>query len=174
MLCDVLIASLQARYQKQSITSSEVMRATTRLCATPKGNLYEANRATHRLITDGFFLTREDSSLPDLYIRPIDWEDGKANAFCLVTQLEVQGMEFRRTDGVLYVNGLPLVVLEFKSTVREETTLAEAHRPVTVRYGHILPYYKLHSGCLSAPDTSTKHARRIQGKLVNRLRCITR
>ena len=105
MLCDVLIASLQARYQKQSITSSEVMRATTRLCATPKGNLYEANRVTHRLITEGFFLTREDSSLPDLYIRPIDWKDEEANAFCLVTQLEVQGMEFHRTDGVLYVFG---------------------------------------------------------------------
>lgn len=62
-------------------------------------------------------------------------------------------MEFRRTDGVLYVNGLPLVVLEFKSAVREEATLAEAHRLVTVRYGHILPYYKLHSSCFSAPDT---------------------
>ena len=80
------------------------MRATTRLCATPKRNLYEANRVTHRLITEGFFLTREDSSLPDLYIRPIDWKDEEANAFCLVTQLEVQGMEFHRTDGVLYVN----------------------------------------------------------------------
>ena len=33
--------------------------------------------------------------------------------------------------------------------------------------------YKLHSGCLSAQDTSTKHARGIQGKLVNRLRCIS-
>lgn len=109
------------------------MRAAERLCATPDGNLYDANRATHSLITEGFFLSREDSSLPDLYIRSIDWEDAENNDFCLVTQQEVQGTELRRPDGVLYVNGLPLVVLEFKSAVREEATLAEAHRQVTVR-----------------------------------------
>lgn len=139
VLRDVLATSLQARYQKQGITSEEVKRAVARLCATPEGSLYEANRATHRLITEGFFLARENSSLPDLYIRPIDWEDEEANDFFLVTQLEVQGSELRRPDGVLYVNGLPLVVLEFKSAVREEATLAEAHRQVTVRYGRDIP-----------------------------------
>ena len=139
MLRDVLVAFLQTRYQKQGITSAEVMRAADRLCATPEGNLYDANRATHRLMTEGFFLSREDSSLPDLYIRPIDWEDAENNDFCLVTQLEVQGTELRRPDGVLYVNGLPLVVLEFKSAVREEATLTEAHRQVTIRYGRDIP-----------------------------------
>ena len=139
VLRDVLVASLQTHYQKQGITSEEVMRAANRLCATPEGNLYDANRATHHLITEGFFLSREDSSLPDLYIRPIDWEDAENNDFCLVTQLEVQGTELRRPDGVLYVNGIPLVVLEFKSAVREEATLAEAHRQVTVRYGRDIP-----------------------------------
>ena len=139
VLRDVLVASLQTRYQKQGITSEEVMRAADRLYATPEGNLYDANRATHSLITEGFFLSREDSSLPDLYIRPIDWEDAENNDFCLVTQLEVQGTEFRRPDGVLYVNGLPLVVLEFKSAVREEATLEEAHRQVTIRYGRDIP-----------------------------------
>ena len=139
VLRDVLVASLQTRYQKQGITSEEVMRAADRLCATPEGNLYDANRATHSLITEGFFLSREDSSLPDLYIHTIDWEDAENNDFCLVTQLEVQGTELRRPDGVLYVNGLPLVVLEFKSAVREEATLEEAHRQVTIRYGRDIP-----------------------------------
>lgn len=139
VLRDVLVAFLQTRYQKQGITSAEVMRAADRLCATPEGNLYDANRATHRLMTEGFFLSREDSSLPDLYIRPIDWEDAERNDFSLVTQLEVQGTELRRPDGVLYVNGLPLVVLEFKSAVREEATLTEAHRQVTIRYGRDIP-----------------------------------
>ena len=139
VLRDVLATFLQARYQKQGITSEEVMRAADRLCATPEGNLYDANRATHSLITEGFFLSREDSSLPDLYIRPIDWEDAENNDFCLVTQLEVQGTELRRPDGVLYGNGLPLVVLEFKSAVREEATLAEAYRQVTIRYGRDIP-----------------------------------
>lgn len=93
----------------------------------------------HRLITEGFFLAREDSRLPDLYISPIDWGNIEANTFCLVTQLEIQGTQLRRPDGALYVNGLPLVVLEFKSAVREEATLAEAYRQVTVRYQRDIP-----------------------------------
>ena len=51
----------------------------------------------------------------------------------------MQGTELRRPDGVLYVNGLPVVVLEFKSAVREEATLEEAHRQVTIRYGRDIP-----------------------------------
>ena len=46
------------------------MRAADRLCTTPEDHLYDANRATHCLITEGFFLTREDSSLPNQCIRP--------------------------------------------------------------------------------------------------------
>lgn len=63
----------------------------------------------------------------------------RKNDFCLVTQREVQGTELRRPDGVPYVNGLPLVVLEFKSAVREEATLSEAHHQVTICYGRDIP-----------------------------------
>ena len=54
------------------------MRAADRLCTTPEDHLYDANRATHCLITEGCFLTREDSSLPNQCIRPIDWENAES------------------------------------------------------------------------------------------------
>lgn len=134
-----LVAFLGKRYAGQAITQEEIGRAVSRLCACPEGSKYERNAVTHRQITEGFFLAREDSRLPDLYISPIDWGNIEANTFCLVTQLEIQGTELRRPDGVLYVNGLPFVVLEFKSAVREEATLAEAYRQVTVRYQRDIP-----------------------------------
>ena len=58
VLRDVLVASLQTRYQKQGITSEEVMRAADRLCATPEGNLYDANRATHSSQKDSSSLVK--------------------------------------------------------------------------------------------------------------------
>ena len=42
------------------------------------------------------------------------------NRFKLVNQLEIVGSEKRIPDGILYINGLPLVVFEFKSAIKEE------------------------------------------------------
>lgn len=130
---------LRRRYADEAITESEVGRSVARLTASAEGSNYERNRATHHLLTEGFFLPREDSSLPDLYILPIDWNEAERNSFHLVTQLEVLGTELRRPDAVVYVNGLPLVVIELKSAVREEATLGEAYRQVVVRYQRDIP-----------------------------------
>ena len=130
---------LRRRYADEAITESEVGRSVARLTTSAEGSNYERNRATHHLLTEGFSLPREDSSLPDLYILPIDWNEAERNSFYLVTQLEVLGTELRRPDAVVYVNGLPLVVIELKSAVREEATLGEAYRQVVVRYQRDIP-----------------------------------
>jgi type I restriction enzyme R subunit len=62
-----------------------------------------------------------------------------SNLFRLVNQLEVEGTETRVPDAILYINGLPLVVFEFKSTIREEATLFQAYEQLTVRYARNIP-----------------------------------
>ena len=92
-------------------------------------------------MVEGFSLKRDDSSLPDLYVEPIDF-GGKSlsnNIFRVVNQLEIKGAETRIPDGIVYVNGLPVVVLEFKSAVKEETTIMDAYRQLTVRYRRDIP-----------------------------------
>jgi type I restriction enzyme R subunit len=67
------------------------------------------------------------------------------NIYRMVNQLEIEGVlaknlgEKRIPDGILYVNGLPLVVFEFKSAIREEATLHEAFEQLTVRYRRDIP-----------------------------------
>lgn len=74
------------------------------------------------MITDGFVLKREIRSKKDLYIQLIDFEKLENNLFKIVNQLEIQGYEKRLPDAIVYVNGLPLVVIEFKSAVKVNTT----------------------------------------------------
>ena len=116
---------LRNRYRAESITPLEIERILATLTANAVFSLYEQNRHTYRLMTEGFSLKREDAALPDLFIEPIDFsKDGiKNNLFRIVNQLEIQGAERRIPDGIVYVNGLPVVVLEFKSAVKEETTI---------------------------------------------------
>ena len=141
LLRDDLRAYLRGRYDEAGITPLEIERAVAKLTANVGFSLYENNLHTYRLMVEGFSLKRDDSSLPDLYVEPIDF-GGKSlsnNIFRVVNQLEIKGAETRIPDGIVYVNGLPVVVLEFKSAVKEETTIMDAYRQLTVRYRRDIP-----------------------------------
>lgn len=141
LLRDDLRAYLRGRYDKAGITPLEIERAVAKLTANVGFSLYENNLYTYRLMVEGFSLKRDDNLLPDLYVEPIDF-GGKSlsnNIFRVVNQLEIKGTEVRIPDGIVYLNGLPVVVLEFKSAVKEETTILDAYRQLTVRYRRDIP-----------------------------------
>lgn len=139
LLRDDLRLYLRERYSSQGITELEIESVIARLSADNGLPLYEQNVATYRLIAEGFSLKREDTTLSDLFIEPIDFENKSNNIFRIVNQLEIQGEQKRIPDGIVYVNGLPLVVLEFKSAIKEETTIGNAYTQLTVRYRRDIP-----------------------------------
>ncbi len=139
LLRDDLKLYLSDRYSAEGITPLEAERAISKLTADTGASLYEQNALVHRLITEGFSVKREDASLPDLFVEVIDFEHPDRNIFKIVNQLEIKGTEKRIPDGIVYVNGLPVVVLEFKSAVKEETTIMDAFTQLTVRYRRDIP-----------------------------------
>ena len=139
LLRDDLKMYLMDRYSKADITTMEVERVMAKLTADAGLPLYEQNKQTHRLMTEGFAIKREDASLPDLFVEVIDFEHTDRNIFKIVNQLEIKGAERRIPDGIVYVNGLPLVVLEFKSAVKEDATIMNAFTQLTVRYRRDIP-----------------------------------
>lgn len=139
LLRDDLRAFMRSRYVAEGITPIEVESILARLTANAGGSLYENNAHTYRLITEGFAIKREDTSRADLFIEPIDFEHPDNNIFRIVNQLEIKGLEKRIPDAVVYINGMPLVVLEFKSAVKENTTIMDAFTQLTVRYRRDIP-----------------------------------
>lgn len=141
LLRDDMRRYLRNRYREAGITPLEVESVLARLAANTGLSLYDNNTQTYRLMTEGFSLKREDAALPDLFVEPIDFsEEGKRNnLFRIVNQLEIKGMEKRIPDGIVYVNGVPVVVLEFKSAVKEDTTIMDAYTQLTVRYRRDIP-----------------------------------
>src|SRR6202165_2943954 len=78
-----------------------------------------ANREIYRLLKDGVKVKMrgEGDAEIDETVRIIDWNTPENNDFLLVSQLWVAGeMHKRRADLVGYVNGLPLVLVELKTT----------------------------------------------------------
>ncbi len=139
LLRDDLRMYLMDRYAEEGITPLEVERVIAKLTADNGAPLYEQNAQTYRLMTEGFAIKREDASLPDLFVEVIDFKDVDRNIFKVVNQLEIKGLERRIPDGIVYVNGLPVVVLEFKSAVKEDTTIMNAYTQLTVRYRRDIP-----------------------------------
>ena len=140
LLKDDLQAYLLAKYATDGITQSEVESIIFSLVRASHDPLYDANREMLTKIREGFVFRRDDKTKKDLFIRLIDFDIPDANIFKVVNQVEIQGTEqLRIPDAIVYVNGLPLVVIEFKSATRENATIFNAYEQLTVRYTRDIP-----------------------------------
>ena len=98
----------------------------------PEGaDLIARNRALHRLLVDGVTVEYRDAegSIRGAQARVIDFDDVQANDWLAVNQFSVvENKHARRPDVVLFVNGLPLAVLELKNAANEDATIWSAFR----------------------------------------------
>ena len=133
LLKDDLRSFLRRRYACEEITDLEV-EVIVHMVEHLPGDLYAANRHFMQMVSNGFSIRREDKSKPNLYIYLLDYDEIGNNTFKIVNQLEIVGEQKRIPDGIVYVNGLPLVVLEFKTAVKEDVTIENAFTQLTVRY----------------------------------------
>ncbi len=79
------------------------------------------------------------------------------NIYKFVNQLEIVGSEKRIPDGIVYINGLPLVVFEFKSAIREEATIYDAYNQLTIRYRRDIPeLFKYNAFCVISDGVNNK------------------
>ena len=172
---------LLKQYQFEGITLNECKSIILQLKSLSSTDLYESNKTFMNMLSDGFILKREDRSQKDIYIQLIDYSGlgnhkqpeenqlqkvfaepevpyGKDNnIYKFVNQLEIQGTEKRIPDGIIYINGLPLVVFEFKSAIREEATIHDAYVQLTTRYRRDIPeLFKYNALCVISDGVNNK------------------
>jgi type I restriction enzyme, R subunit len=172
---------LLTQYAPQSITLNEVNSIILQLKSLPASDLYESNKTFLRMLADGFILKREDRNQKDIYIQFINYAGlnkhrqpnsdelisiaaeneepylPDTNIYKFVNQLEIVGNEKRIPDGIIYINGLPLVVFEFKSAIREEATIFDAFNQLTIRYRRDIPeLFKYNAFCVISDGVNNK------------------
>lgn len=172
---------LLSQYVGQGITENEIKSIILQLKSLSSSDLYESNKTFLKMLSDGFILKREDRNQKDIYIQLINYaglnkhrqpkEDELIsiaaepeeqyppdnNIYKFVNQLEILGSEKRIPDGIVYINGLPLVVFEFKSAIREEATIYDAYKQLTVRYHRDIPeLFKYNAFCVISDGVNNK------------------
>lgn len=148
---------LATQYQDQQITPNEIDQIVRELQVLPASDLYESNKTFMSKLSNGLQLKREDPSKKDLWVYLIDYSESDNNTYKIVNQLEIVGTHKRIPDGILYVNGLPLVVFEFKTAIQEQTTIYDAYVQLTTRYKRDIPeLFKYNAFCVISDGVNTK------------------
>jgi type I restriction enzyme R subunit len=170
---------LLTRYQNANLTETEAQAIILQLKTLSSADLYESNKKIMQWLADGFILKREDRTQKDIHISLIDYagldrqrqsenldviaaEPEKqyppdTNIYKFVNQLEIVGTERRIPDGILYINGLPVVVFEFKTAIQENTTIHNAFVQLTTRYKRDIPeLFKYNAFCIISDGVNNK------------------
>ncbi|MDO5861089.1 type I restriction endonuclease subunit R, partial [Methanobrevibacter sp.] len=71
-------------------------------------------------------------------INLVDWENLENNRFTIINQWSIEEKEVKRPDIVVFLNGLPVVVIELKSPSRENTDVSEAYNQLH-KYMNVVP-----------------------------------
>ena len=137
LLYDDLRNYLQNKYS--DISESELERAISLLDNIPSVPLYEGSRETFRVLTEGIDLIREDASKIALHIDYIDYENIDNNIFKVVNQYTVDDKTTRIPDLLVFINGIPVAIFEFKTAIEENKTIYDAWEQLHIRYYRDIP-----------------------------------
>ena len=139
LLLDDLRSFLTDRYAAENLSDVEIQKIINKLNLINATPLYSGNREAFWLVNEGFDLVRDDISKVALHVDYIDFDHPENNIFKVVNQYSVQGERLRRPDLLVFINGLPIAICEFKSAIEEDTTIRNAWEQITIRYCRDIP-----------------------------------
>ena len=116
-------------YLNPAVPSDALDEAFRKVSRLESPSLAANNRAFHNMLVEGVQVEyrRKDGSIAGDRVRLVDFEHPENNDFLAVNQFTVaEGQHIRRADIVVFVNGLPLAVIELKNPADEETTIWSA------------------------------------------------
>ena len=126
----------------------------------PTGSTLEArNRTFHRLLVDGVTVEYPlaDGAMRGVQARVVDFENPDANDWLAVDQFTVsENKNTRRADIVLFVNGLPLAVIELKNPADEEATIWTAWQQLQTYKAELPGLFSMNAALMVSDGTQAR------------------
>lgn len=139
LLVDDLLSFIKNKYAGEGLTELELQKIVNKINLISATPLYSGNKETFLLLNEGFDLVRDDPLKVALHVDFIDYEEPSNNLFKVVNQYTVQGKRKRIPDFLVFVNGIPVCIWEFKSAIREDATIYTAWEQINKRYNRDIP-----------------------------------
>ena len=121
-------------------------------------DLLTDNETFHRLLTEGVTVTyqKDDNQRGDK-IKLVDFDNVDNNTFHVINQFTViENNNNKRPDVILFVNGLPLVVIELKNAVDENATIRSAYKQIQTYKATIPCLFTFNGICVISDGNEAK------------------
>ena len=126
----ILTETLQTALEtiNPQIPTETIQDAIKKLTRKDSPNLYENNYRFHKKLTDGVDVEyQQDGRTKNDKLWLIDFDDSEKNQYLAVNQFTVkEGKNTHRADVVIFINGLPIAVIELKNPANEKATITDA------------------------------------------------
>ena len=115
------------------------------------------NRDFHRKLSQGIDYSWKDDSGKEYFehLYPIDFNHPENNEFLCVNQFPVIGKNNRRPDLLIFVNGLPLVLFEFKNPYELHATVENAYNQIKHYIKDIPRIFEYNEVTIASDGTTT-------------------
>lgn len=134
LLIDDFKEYLIKRYASLNLQESEISFILHNLLSSRGTSLYSTMKTTLSVLQNGITLDRSAYGLKDEFIEYFDFSNPENNIFKVVNQFEVKGAALRRPDVVVFINGIPVSVIELKTVSEVDVKLYSAFEQLTIRY----------------------------------------
>ena len=121
-------------------------------------DLTASNETFHRMLTEGINVRyQKDGNERGDLVWLIDFQNPENNEFTVVNQFtvtstsSVTGTVIKRPDVILFINGIPLVVIELKNAVDEDATIKSAFNQIQT-YKQTIPQLFTYNGFIIISD----------------------
>ncbi|MEX1029982.1 MAG: type I restriction endonuclease subunit R [Paenibacillaceae bacterium] len=123
------------------LTSEIIEDAIRKILYIDDASLTTANQLFHRYLIEGVRIEVQGEDNPAQIVKVIDFEHPYNNTFKAINQFTVIHKAEKRPDIVLFVNGMPLVVIELKSVAREEANIKDGYLQIKTYQDIIKPLF---------------------------------
>ncbi|MGN4271786.1 type I restriction endonuclease subunit R [Bacillus cereus group sp. BCN115] len=152
----VLVERLRDSLQKINPTLERkvIEEAIQKVIANASPNIVLNNKQFHKFVTDGIEIQTQgtDGYNPTVSVYVFDFKNPKNNDFMAVNQFTViEGKGNKRPDIIVFVNGLPLVVIELKNATNEDVDITDAYNQLQT-YKQAIPTLFRYNAFLIASD----------------------
>lgn len=121
-------------------------------------DVLSSNEEFHKILTQGLNIeVQKDGDTRGEIVRVLDFEDINKNEFIISNQFTIieNGVQ-KRLDLVIFVNGLPLVVLELKNPVGENATLLSAYNQIQTYKATLPSLFTYNAFCVISDGLDAK------------------
>lgn len=158
ILEDQLFSALQRI--NPSLQDSTIQEAIRQIKNLSQNNLIRNNKEFSRFLHSGVSVSEyhPEKGTVNTSVYLIDFNNPDNNDFLAVNQFTIVEHSEKRPDIIIFVNGLPLVVIELKSMVREDVSLEDAYRQLKNYMNAHIPSLFYYNQFLVISDGATAKA----------------